>query len=453
MTQHTSKTILLFAAIAALSAPVLAAVSPEEAKQLGNNLTPWGAEKAGNKDGSIPAYTGGLTKPPASFKPNPGRYVVYPDPYAADKPLFRITGKNMAQYADKLSEGTKRLLEKNPDYFIDIMPTRRSVTYPDAVLKETLANATRCKTLKDEIALDEACRGGIPFPIPKTGYEVMWNKLVAYHEPETHVAESWAVDSTGRAVMSSRTRSRNEHDYYTPNRTDKNRYKQSFSRYESPPRSAGQVNGIADYLDPDAHPRKSWTYTVGQRRARLAPEFNYDTPLGSTGGAIFYDDLYLFSGKMDRFDFKLIGKKEMFIPYNSYKMYADCDAKKAATSKFVNPACDRWELHRVYVVEAKLKSGVRHAYSKRTYYIDEDTPHAAMVDTWDQGGALYRTGYIYSFQAYDRDFTHGVSYSMYDFNKNMYVVSSWTDNTGFQWSAPMAEKDLTPEAISGSSFR
>jgi hypothetical protein len=453
MKKPTSNT-LLSAAIGLLAVPVLAAVSPEEAKQLGTTLTLWGAEKAGNKEGTIPAYTDGQLKPPASFKPNPGRYVVYPDPFSDEKPLFRITGKNMAQYADKLSEGTKRLLEKNSDYYLDIMPTHRTVTYPTAVLKETLLNATRCKTLKNGVAIDEACRGGIPFPIPKTGYEVMWNKLIAYHEPETHVAESWAVDRNGRAVMASRTRSRNEIDYYTPDRKEKNLYAQSFSRYESPPRSAGQVNGIADFLDPDLHPRKSWTYTVGQRRARLAPEFNYDTPLGSTGGSIFYDDLYLFSGKMDRFDFKLIGKKEMYLPYNSYKMYADCDAKKAtATPKFVNPACDRWELHRVYVVEATLKPGVRHAYSKRTYYIDEDTPIAGMVDTWDQGGALYRTGYMYSFRAYDRDFSHGVSYSMYDFNKSMYVVSSWTDNTGFFWSPAMAEKDLTPEAISGSSFR
>jgi hypothetical protein len=104
-------------------------------------------------------------------------------------------------------------------------------------------------------------------------------------------------------------------------------------------------------------------------------------------------------------------------------------------------------------VEATLKPGVRHAYSKRTYYIDEDTPIAAMVDTWDQGGAHYRTGFMYSFQAYDKGFPHGVSYSVYDFNKNMYVVSSWTDNTGFAWSPAMSEKDLTPDAIAGASIR
>ena len=454
--KQATQAVLLAAAITAmavLSAPVRAEVSPEEAKQLGTTLTPWGAEKAGNRDGSIPAYAGGLTKAPASFKANPGGYYVYPDPYQGEKPLYRITGKNMEQYADKLNEGSKAVLRKNPDYYLDIYPTHRSVTYPEAVLQNTARNATRCKTLKGGVALDEACRGGIPFPIPKTGYEVMWNKLIAYHEPETHVTESWTVDSTGHAVMASRTRSRNEIDFFTADRVNKGRFAQSFARYEAPPRSAGQVNGIADSLDPDEHPRKSWTYTAGQRRVRLAPEFNYDTPLGSTGGAIFYDDLYLFSGKMDRFDFKLIGKKEMFIPYNSYKMYAECDAKKVTTPNFVNPACDRWELHRVYVVEATLKKGVRHAYSKRTYYIDEDTPIAAMVDTWDQAGALYRTGFMYGFQAYDRGFTHGVSYAMYDFNKNMYVVSSWTDNTGFFWSPAMAEKDLTPEAIAGASIR
>ena len=49
-------------ALSVLAANVMAAVSPEEAAKLGTSLTPVGAEKAGNADGSIPAWTGGIPK-------------------------------------------------------------------------------------------------------------------------------------------------------------------------------------------------------------------------------------------------------------------------------------------------------------------------------------------------------------------------------------------------------
>ena len=51
---------LMALAIASLTAgSARAAVSADEAKQLGTTLTAIGAEKAANKDGTIPAYTGG----------------------------------------------------------------------------------------------------------------------------------------------------------------------------------------------------------------------------------------------------------------------------------------------------------------------------------------------------------------------------------------------------------
>ena len=102
-------------ALAALTACNLAcaAISPEEMKQLGTTLTPWGAIKAGNAAGTIPAYTGGLatSTAPAGFAKNSGKW---PDPFADDKPLYSITGKNIDEHADKLSETTKALLKRYP---------------------------------------------------------------------------------------------------------------------------------------------------------------------------------------------------------------------------------------------------------------------------------------------------------------------------------------------------
>jgi len=435
---------------AALTSVGSAAVTADEAKQLGTSLTWWGAEVAGNKDGSIPAYDGGLKNPPP-VKTDAKGYVTYPDPFANEKRLVRITAGNMAQYQDKLTEGVKALLKKNPDFYLDVYPTHRTTAYPDAIKAATLRNATQCKTKNGGVGLEENCRGGIPFPIPKTGYEVMWNKLIPYHKPEYHVSQGWTVDTTGRAVMATSIRTYADKTYYREV-NDKNRFSVLASIYEAPPRVAGQMNGTQDYLDPDARPRLSYSYTPGQRRVRLAPEFSYDTPLSTSGGAQFYDDVYLFFGKMDRFDFKLVGKKEMYIPANSYKLYL-AKAEEVLKPKFLNPELDRWELRRVWVVEGTLKPGERHAYSKRTYYLDEDSQVLGMVDTYDQGGSLFRTGFSYGIQMWDQGYTYGTAYLMYDFIKNMYSIGAFGNGEGFKWVDPLPERDLTPDAIVSKAIR
>src|SRR5262245_49512754 len=142
---------LISAGVIALHAGgAFAAVSAEEAKQLGTTLTVFGAEKAGNKDGTIPAYTGGLTTPPAGFNKASG---IRPDPYADEKPVFSIDAKNMDQHADKLTEGTKALMKKFPSYRIDVYPTHRTVAYPELVLDATLKNAVNAKTVADGVGL------------------------------------------------------------------------------------------------------------------------------------------------------------------------------------------------------------------------------------------------------------------------------------------------------------
>jgi len=450
MTSRIHRHLLVASLTAAVAVQALAEVSADEAKQLGTTLTWWGAQMAANKDGSIPAYTGGLTKGP-EVAPNAKGFTVYPDPFAGEKPTLRITGQNVAQYADKLTEGQKALLKKYPDYFIDVYPTHRTTTYPDSIKAATVRNATQCKTINAGIGLEQACRGGIPFPVPKSGYEVMWNKLIAYQKAEYHISMNYAVDPTGRVVLSSRVRTYSDKPYYR-DVDEKSRFGVLISNYEDPPRLSGQMNGIYDYLDPDKNPRLAFGYTPGQRRVRMAPELAYDTPLAPTGGAQFNDDIYLFLGKMDRFDFKLIGKKEMFIPSNAYKFYLS-KAEPAHKPHFIDPELVRWELRRVWVVEGTLKQGERHAYSKRTYYLDEDSQLNGMVDTWDQGGALFRSGFMPAIQMWDQGLTYGTSYVIYDFVKNMYSTGAFSNGEGVKWVDPIPERELTPDALVNKAVR
>jgi hypothetical protein len=433
-----------------------AAVTPEEAKILGTTHTFWGAEKAGNKDGTIPAYSGGMTKPPTGYVAAPlGRSQLYPDPYAADKPLYRIDAKNIDKYADKLTPGTQALIKKNPGYYIDIYPTRRSASLPEALAANTIRNATKCATAAGGVSLELACRGGVPFPIPKTGNEVMWNKIVNYLDPEEHRGESWIVDPSGRKVMTGLTTTYNERPYYSKEgRADTAMYQIQLARLEAPARIAGGAAMSYEWLNAAEKGKKSYSYTPGQRRVKLSPENAYDIPSVTSGGAAFADDIYLFSGKMDRFDFKLIGKKEMLIPYNNYKLYdKSCSTDMLLKPTTLNPDCERFELHRVWVVEATLKPGQRHSYSKRVLYLDEDNMIGGAMEAYDQGGALWRSAYLYTFQAYDRDFSFGTTFVMHDFNKRIYSIASYTAGTGYKWVKPLSEVDMSPEGYAAVGAR
>jgi len=176
-----------------------AAVSLEEAAKLGTTLTLFGAEMAGNKDGTIPAYTGGLTRPPASYKLGSG---IRTDPFAGETPLFSINAQNMSQYDDKLTEGTKAIMKRFPTFRIDVYKTHRTVAYPDFVIRNTAKNAVKAMTANDGLSVGGA-RAGIPFPIPKDGHEVMWNHLLSYKGRATRVQfDAYLVDQVGNGNYS-----------------------------------------------------------------------------------------------------------------------------------------------------------------------------------------------------------------------------------------------------------
>ncbi|MFM0385660.1 DUF1329 domain-containing protein [Paraburkholderia dipogonis] len=447
------KAAALACALAIGSHICLAEVSADEAKELGATLTPVGAIKAASADGNIPAWTGGMTTPPPGYvrKLAPGAYI---DPFKDEKPILRIDSKNMAQYADKLSAGARELLKRNPDYYLDIYPTHRTAAYPESVYEATKRNATKCKTLQGGLSLDSVCRGGIPFPIPKSGYEAMWNHLVAYQLPVSlHNSDVLIVDTAGHPYLASEVDGYMEMPFYMGDkRSDPDKYNFVDFNFTNPPRSRGEIVTYADYLDPVKQPRRAWSFDPGQRRMKLAPTFAYDTPAAPSAGTSFFDDTFLFSGAMDRFDFKLIGKKEMYVPYNTYKLAMQCVGEKALKAHTLNPSCERWELHRVWVVEATLKAGMRHAYSKRVLYLDEDNPAAGMADNYDGGGNLYRGLFVYPFQVYDASSPFGAMYSVFDFVKGNYSINVMLNPTGYYDFHPKIpdERELTPEALAGS---
>ncbi|RJF95718.1 DUF1329 domain-containing protein [Noviherbaspirillum saxi] len=429
-----------------------AAVTAEEAKKLGTTLTLVGAEKAGNKEGTIPEYTGGLTTPPAGFVKGSN---VRPDPFANEKPLFSIDAKNIAQYADNLTEGTKALMKAHADYRIDVYKTHRTAAYPKFVLDNTVKNAT--KATLDENGDPRGARAGIPFPIPKSGQEVMVNFMARFNGNSFTIPKysAFNVDSSGKLVLSTQGTYINESLYYDDSKTeDPTLLARVRANYSGPARRAGEQIMTQEMFAYGDKGRRAWQYLPGQRRVRLAPDLAYDTPNSSTSGMSTYDDVSMYNGKMDRYDFKLIGKKEMYVPYNTYKFTYHDKAEDVFQAKFINPSIVRWELHRVWVVEAKLKEGKRHIYSKRTFYIDEDSWNILASDQYDGRGQLWRPGFGYIAPAYEVSAPISSANGHYDLIAGTYYINMWPGVGGVKISdTRMPDSAWTPDSMAGSGVR
>lgn len=452
--QHVRLTVALSLA-AIFVGHATATVTAEEAKSLGGDkLTVWGAEKGASADGQIPAYQDTPIKAPASYKPGSGNF---PDPFPNEKPLFSVNAANLAQYGDLVTEGTKGLMQKYADFRIDVYPTHRTSRYPKFWLDGTLKNATAAKTLPDCLGVTDVVPG-VPFPIPRTGCEVLWNVNMAYRGvSERTMSFGRLIDASGNRVPIGDVARIRTFVYADPANAGKEvEYgDKRIAEQVSPPTAAGTKTALWYPLDYTKHNYLAWVYTPGQRRVRQAPEFAYDTPAASYGGAILYDEIGMFSGKPDRFDFKLVGKKEMLIPANNYRATMQTKADEITGPKFLDPNRVRWERRRVWVLEATLKPGKRHVYSKRRFYVDEDAWGIIATESYDQSGKLYRTGYLVHTLGYELPVAHSDSFfNFYNLVSGEYVFAAG-DPTGYVKTSdkPISELLLAPTAMGGSGIR
>lgn len=450
------KTLLATTLALVVAGAAHAAVSPDQAAKLGTTLTAVGAEKAGNADGSIPAYTGGLATIPAGFKAGDS---FRPDPFESEKPRVVITDKNAAEYADKMTASTRELLKRYPTFRVDVYPTHRTVGLPQKVLENTAANAVTAKTTEGGLALENALPG-VPFPIPADGNEAMWNHLLRYQGVAmSNKYDSWISDASGAASLSSTGIFFIEYPLYDPKRpvgpvaADEPFYKIKV-QYAGPARRVGEALLLIDAVNPLQQPRRAWQYLPGQRRIKLAPDLAYDTPNPGTSGIMTYDDTFLFNGAMDRYDFKLVGKKEMLVPYNTYKLNYHKTTADLVTAKHLNPDLVRWEQHRVWVVEATLKPGKRHIYSKRTFYLDEDSWNVLASDEYDARGQLYRGGFAHMTYSYDVQAPDTINHMLYDFVAGSYNINGfYGPYGGLKYIEPLSKAQWAPESLAGTGIR
>ncbi|GAA0688556.1 DUF1329 domain-containing protein [Marinobacterium maritimum] len=434
----------------------LAKVSAEEAAKLRNELTPVGAERAGNADGSIPEWTGGMTAAPKGHKAGGFRV----DPFADEKPLFTITASNYQDYSDQLTDGQKMMFTKYPDTFqMNIYQTHRTAAAPQWVYDNTAENALTGELTPDGNGIMKS-HGGYPFPIPQNGLEVIWNHHVRWRGEGIHrIYSSVLTYPNGERIVGGgegwETYRTHQKDNYDP---DYNGTVLEFLNiYTAPVRRKGETLLVKDPINQSETPRQAWQYIPGQRRVRRAPTVAFDTPDAGTSGTTTYDDAFMYNGSPERYDFKLAGKKEIYVPYNSNGLLNKLAKTKDGdysllTPNHIDPKAERWELHRVWVVEATLKEGKRHVYDKRTFYVDEDTWMVVLADAYDGRGELWRSHMAHLLNAYDVPVQSMRAPTYHDFQTGVYYVSD-IDVEPFEVYEGEGEGYFTPAQVRKISRR
>ncbi|MFN3581039.1 MAG: DUF1329 domain-containing protein [Pseudomonas sp.] len=431
------------------------AVSEQQAAELGNSLTPIGAEMAGNASGTIPAWTGGLATDaaPLAARGFSG------DPYADDKPLFVITAANYTEYEANLAPGQIAMFQRYPDTFeMPIYESRRSVAMPDAVYQAARRNATSAELVQGGngvVGYDLA----IAFPIPSNGLEVVWNHITRFRgESLSRVVTQATPQTNGNFTIV-----RFIEEVVVPQgladynpETMKNILYYFKQQVVDPGRLAGNVLLVHETVDQVATPRMAWIYNAGQRRVRRAPQVSYDGPGTAADGMRTSDNLDLYNGAPDRYNWDLVGKKEQYIAYNSYRLNSP-DKKYSDIIKagHINPELTRYELHRTWEVVAEVKEGERHIYAKRHFFFDEDSWQAAHIDHYDARGTLWRVAEAHALQRYKAQVPSYAMETLYDLIAGRYLAMGMNneERSDYNYDHRASANDFTPAALRQSGVR
>ncbi|MDX1755228.1 MAG: DUF1329 domain-containing protein [Marinobacter sp.] len=437
-----SRAVALSAAIA-FAGPAAAGLSEEQVAKLGAELTPVGANPNANEDGTIPAWTGGLTTPPEGWEPEQG----YIDPFPEDQVQFTITRDNLDQYRDRLSEGQIALLEKYDNFKMPVYQTRRTAALPEEVYANIKEQADVVEL--QGFGIKNLNGSNVPFPIPENGLQAIWNHNVRYLGGGVDRLYNWfPVRGNG--------------DYYkvgfhekrvfdeNMDRQSENRLLNYMAEFTNPPTLEGTIQLVHEPIDQVKEVRSAWIYNVGQRRVRRAPDLAYDNANDGTEGLRTTDQFDAYNGAPDRYNWKLVGKKEIYVPYNTYKLSdKSLSYDQILETNTINSDLMRYELHRVWVVEATLRDDSSHIYGSRTFYLDEDSWSVLMEDAYDTRGDLWRVSLHGLIQFYDAQVPWYRFNLFHDLNNGSYMVSNLANEVEDPWQFGITGRyiEFQPDAL------
>ena len=439
------------ALLVGFSGVVQAKVSAEEADRLGKDLTPVGAVRSGNPSGVIPDWTGGLAKPPANWK----KGEVEVNPFPQDDPLFVISESNLHLYRDRLTDGHIQMLEQYaPGFVMPVYQSRRSAAFPDHVYEKYRENAVSAELLSNGNGVRNTIMTS-PFPIPQDGLQVIWNHILRYRGEEI----SFRSASATPQVNGSYNEVVNQYDYFIAySRRGANLvdiYNKIFylkTGTIAPSNLAGTITLVHETLDQIRSPRLAWRYDAGSRRLRRSPNLAYETDLPNSSSLRAVDQKDMYNGAPNQFDWELKGRREIYVPYNAYKLHdGEVRPDDIIRPQHINQELARYELHRVWVVEAKRRIGISHIYDRRVFYVDEDSWQVLATEEYDEDGNLWRVSEAHNISFYSEPVFWTTVEMTYDLKAERYYIDgldkgypAYDFSPGFrgdQFSASAARRD------------
>ncbi|MFK8402302.1 DUF1329 domain-containing protein [Pseudomonas sp. BGr12] len=433
-------------AVALVAACGLAQAKQTDAALLDGKLTPVGAERAANADGSIPAWTGGMKAGAAAIASNGD----YSDPFASEQPLYVVSKANLAQYKDLLSPGQQAMFVRYPDYRMRVFPSHRSAVIPQAYLDESRKNLTQTGLADNGNGLTNY-HFGVPFPEPTEALEVLWNHITRYRGGSiARDFSSATVQAKGDYTLVTYRQLVGFREKISDLEPEANLLFYTRVQTNSPSRYAGEVTLVQEPINQVSTPRAAWQYNPGQRRVRRAPTVAYDNSARYSFGQVVSDSVDGFNGAPDRYDWKLIGKREMLVGYNAFGLASkQVGYDEMLKPGYINPDVNRYEKHRVWVIEATLKPGARHVYGKRRFYIDEDTWQVMASDIYDNRGELWRNYESFLTMYHDLQLPMTAAEATYDLISGIYAVNYLTNAIDHraEFGKDVTEAEFTPAEL------
>ena len=347
--------------------------------------------------------------------------------------------------------GHQRLLELYPSFRMPVYPTRRSASYPQRIYDATREVAATAKLVDEGNGVVDAVIG-IPFPIPQNGLEVIWNHLLRYRGETLSCTLGSAAVTRGGDYTVVKQRLEAELRYSLPGMTTQE-LGNTMILYKStslaPARLAGDILLVHETMNQVREPRSAWTYNPGQRRVRRAPNVAYDNPGTASDGLRTADQLDMFNGAIDRYDWTLVDKRALVVPYNSYQLHSDALAFADILSPLhINPELLRYEVHRVWVVEATLKDGASHIYKRRTFYIDEDSWQILVADLYDTRDEFWRLSEAHLINYYEMPLMWPTLEVHTDIQAGRYLAYGLDNEYPMcTWDSDMEPRDFTPASL------
>ncbi len=406
-----------------------------------------GADPTASADGTVPEWSGGLVQQSTNERGH------HDELYADEKPLFIIDINNYLQHKERLSPGQIALLTNYPDSFrIPVYQSHRTTSFPDWFY-QNMENIQNPPTLTDGGNGINNGIAGVNFPKPNSALEVIWNHLTRWRGLYINRMYTQAIVYPNGQKKLGKSRQQIIFDLFLPD-TDarEDKYLLHFSSVTTEPASkAGGALLVIDHLNQHQQPRHAWSYDAGQRRVKRMPSVSHDDPMLDSDGLRTADELDMYNGSPDRYDWKLLGKRIMYIPYNSYQFSSpDVSYEELLTPYHINPEMTRFEAHRVWVVEANLKPGMQHIYHKRVFYLDEDSWSIAIIDQYDRNGKIWRVSMSYLKHYYEVQVPFNAADVYHDLKLKQYHVIGLTNeerNSGVFSETPPPLSYFTPAAL------